>query len=163
MNELFRNDGHLTDYAFKALINDQPLDELSRLEIAEHLSFCDECVSRYSALLTGEALIEPEETVVPTVMERIRTRARLIFFNKYVAVVMAASIAMVLWVTGVFDAFTSDEMNQTINYLSERSDGFGERATGFAQGISDGVGDIIDKIQNYKSDRNSENNNQKGN
>lgn len=162
MNELFHSDGHLTDYAFRALINDEPLDELSRIEITEHLSFCDKCVLRYSELLTDDVLTEPEETVVPTVMERIRNRARLIFFNKYVAVVMAASIAMVLWVTGVFESFASDEMNQTINYLSERSDSFGEKTTNFVQNISNGVSDIIEKINNYNSDKQSENNNQKG-
>lgn len=162
MNELFSHDGHLTDYAFRALIDDKPLDELSRLEIAEHLSFCDECVLRYSELLTEDVFTEPEETVVPTVMERIRTRARLIFFNKYVAVVMAASIAMVLWVTGVFDSVTSEEMLKTVGYISESSDSFGKKATGFVQGISDGVSDILDKIQNYNSEK-SENNNQKGN
>ena len=51
MMELFQEDGHLTQYALDALVQDLPLDELSRLEIAEHLSFCDACVDRYSQAL----------------------------------------------------------------------------------------------------------------
>ena len=39
--ELFRADGHLTEEALRALAENKPLDELHRLEAAEHLSFCD--------------------------------------------------------------------------------------------------------------------------
>ena len=42
--ERFHTDGHLTDEALAALIRDGRPDELSRLEIAEHLSFCDVCL-----------------------------------------------------------------------------------------------------------------------
>ncbi len=40
--ELFTADGHLTDLAFKLLIDEQ-LDSLQSLEVSEHLSFCDRC------------------------------------------------------------------------------------------------------------------------
>lgn len=48
MKELFDPNGHLTDDAFGALLRDEPLDEMERLEISEHLSFCDRCVERYA-------------------------------------------------------------------------------------------------------------------
>ncbi len=35
---------------------DGQLDELGRLEAAEHLSYCDQCMDRYTALLTADAL-----------------------------------------------------------------------------------------------------------
>ena len=60
MMELFQEDGHLTQYALDALVQDLPLDELSRLEIAEHLSFCDACVDRYSQALENCLLLTPE-------------------------------------------------------------------------------------------------------
>ena len=44
--ELFREDGCLTDEGLDALIHIQ-LDELGRLEAAEHLSYCDRCLDRY--------------------------------------------------------------------------------------------------------------------
>ena len=37
----FRPDGHLTDEALAALIRGDALAELDRLEIAEHLAYCD--------------------------------------------------------------------------------------------------------------------------
>ena len=38
--ELFREDGCMTDAGFRAMMDGQ-LDELGRLEAAEHLSYCD--------------------------------------------------------------------------------------------------------------------------
>lgn len=50
--ELFREDGCMTDAGFRAMMDGQ-LDELGRLEAAEHLSYCDQCMDRYTALLTA--------------------------------------------------------------------------------------------------------------
>ena len=41
--ELFREDGCMTDAGFRAMMDGQ-LDELGRLEAAEHLSYCDQCM-----------------------------------------------------------------------------------------------------------------------
>lgn len=48
--ELFREDGCLTDEGLLA-VTKGGLDELGRLETAEHLSYCDRCMDRYTALL----------------------------------------------------------------------------------------------------------------
>ena len=37
----FRPDGHLTDAALTALVRGDCLEELDRLELAEHLAYCD--------------------------------------------------------------------------------------------------------------------------
>ena len=42
--EIFRHDGHLTGEAFSALVTGAPLDETARLELAEHLAYCDLCL-----------------------------------------------------------------------------------------------------------------------
>ena len=73
MTELFYQDGHLSDEGLKALIQGT-LEETQRLEAAEHLSFCDDCLVRYTDLLAGEALMEPEEDVTLPVMRRLRRR-----------------------------------------------------------------------------------------
>ena len=39
--DAFRSDGHLTDEILTALAGGEELEELTRLEAAEHLSFCD--------------------------------------------------------------------------------------------------------------------------
>lgn len=58
-NEYFDSNGHLSDAAFSALASGKQLDELTRLEMAEHLSFCDKCVeSCVDATQSGE-LAEP--------------------------------------------------------------------------------------------------------
>lgn len=58
MIEVFDRDGCLTDDALLALIRQEP-DEMTRLEIAEHLSFCDRCTERYSELLCEAPLRLP--------------------------------------------------------------------------------------------------------
>ena len=63
--ESFRNDGCLID---------GQLDELGRLEAAEHLAYCDKCTDRYTALLTADALSDPPRSVRRTVMGTIWVR-----------------------------------------------------------------------------------------
>ena len=46
--ELFDQNGCLTEEGLHAVIGGQ-LDELGRLEAAEHLSYCDKCMDRYTA------------------------------------------------------------------------------------------------------------------
>lgn len=48
--ELFDKNGCLTDEGLQAL-QAGGLDELGRLETAEHLAYCDQCMDRYTALL----------------------------------------------------------------------------------------------------------------
>ena len=58
--ELFREDGCLSDEGLHALTAGQ-LDELGRLEAAEHLAYCDKCTDRYTALLTTVQVTLPEK------------------------------------------------------------------------------------------------------
>ena len=101
MTELFLQTGHLSDEGLQALI-DGTLDEMQRLEAAEHLSFCDECLARYTALLTGDVLEEPERDVTLPVMRRLRRRAVKIAWNRYAAAAAAVVITAGLWYSGVF-------------------------------------------------------------
>ena len=55
----FRPDGHLTDEALAALIRGDALAELDRLEIAEHLAYCDPCLQRYAKQLPTPPLLPP--------------------------------------------------------------------------------------------------------
>ena len=60
--DIFRYDGHLTDEALAALVTGESLDETARLEMAEHLAFCDLCLQRYTDALTGTELLTPEHS-----------------------------------------------------------------------------------------------------
>ncbi|MEA5082883.1 MAG: hypothetical protein VB018_01880 [Lachnospiraceae bacterium] len=102
MIEYFDNDGHLTDEALQRLIDGED-DELRRLEIAEHLSFCDRCIERYTLMLEETTLVEPIQSVADSVIARIKKRAARLLFNRYGAMAVAACFTMTLWFTGVFN------------------------------------------------------------
>ena len=55
-NLLFDDEtGCLTAFALQGLVEGS-LGELERLEVTEHLSYCDLCVERYTALLADDTL-----------------------------------------------------------------------------------------------------------
>lgn len=97
--ELFHDNGHLTSEGLQAIV-DETLDEMGRLEAAEHLGFCDDCLVRYTALLTGEVLIAPETPVKEGVMARIKQRVRRILWSKYGTVAAAAVLAVTMFSIG---------------------------------------------------------------
>ena len=96
--DIFRHDGHLTDGALAALVVGEPLDETARLEIAEHLAFCDLCLQRYTDALTGTELLTPEQSCRESLWRRIRARAARLFLNRYAAAAAAVTLALtMLW------------------------------------------------------------------
>lgn len=103
LNELFSRDGHLTDFALAALI-DGSLDDLQRLEVGEHLSFCDCCLDRYSELLTIDTLEAPEQDQTAAVMQRIRRKKWRTSIRRYTAAAVAVAIGSSLWYSGLLDA-----------------------------------------------------------
>lgn len=147
MREFFKPDGCLTDEALTALISGEDLDELTYLEISEHLSFCDSCILRYTELLGAETLIEPQTSVAPTVMEKIRRRAQLIFFNRYVAAGLAACFALAMWGTGFFESFAkgaeigvnsfSEANARLTEYSSDKLSALSEKLSYFTEKLSD--------------------------
>lgn len=96
--ERFRADGHLTNEALAALVRDDSLDELGRLEIAEHLSFCDLCLQRYTDLLCGAELLAPERSCQKTLWARVRTRTLRLVTSRYATAAAAVALALtMLW------------------------------------------------------------------
>ena len=71
--ELFDKNGCLTDEGLQAL-QAGGLDELGRLETAEHLAYCDKCMDRYTALLTADALETPPHSAHKAVMAAVWVR-----------------------------------------------------------------------------------------
>lgn len=99
--ELFLENGHLSDQGLQALV-DGSLDEMQRLEAAEHLSFCDECLMRYTQRLSEDVLEQPAQNVTLPVMRRLRQRAAAAVFNRYAAAAAAVIVTGALWYGGVF-------------------------------------------------------------
>lgn len=106
--ELFKSNGHLTDEGLQALI-DEKLNELQSLETAEHLGFCDECLVRYTNLLTDNLLLSPEEPLEKPVAKRIKNKKMHVFFKKASTIAAAAVIATGLWSAGLFSSFFSNK------------------------------------------------------
>lgn len=104
--ELFEQSGHLTDEALRLLTADA-LDELSRLEVSEHLSYCDRCLDRYLALLSDGALEMPEHTCAVPLAKRIRQGTIHALTSRYATAAAAIAIVIALWSGGGFGALVS--------------------------------------------------------
>lgn len=99
--ELFREDGCLTDEGLDALIHNQ-LDELGRLEAAEHLAYCDRCLDRYTARLNGETLEQAPPGMSRPVLQTIWIRVMQNFYGRAAVAGVAALLALTLWGSGAF-------------------------------------------------------------
>ena len=96
--EYFRPDGHLTDEALAALVRSEPLDELVRLELAEHLAYCDDCLQRYTDLLAEDALLSPARSCRESLWVRLRMRTLRLVTSRYATAAAAVVLALtVLW------------------------------------------------------------------
>lgn len=100
--ERFHPDGHLTDEALRELIA-MDTDELGRLELAEHLAYCDKCLLRYTHLLENTALMEPPHSCRNGLWQRIRLRAVRVLTSRYATAAAALVILFSLWNFNVFD------------------------------------------------------------
>lgn len=96
--KLFDAEGHLTEDGLYAL-KDGTLDDLGALEAAEHLSFCDYCLLRYTALIDAApaCLQEPMRDLIPQVQNLMRLRRFRIMINRYVSAAAAVVLAFMLW------------------------------------------------------------------
>ena len=154
--ELFdRTSGCLTDEGLQALADGQ-LDELSRLEAAEHLAFCDACLDRYTALLAGPMIVQPPQDLQKPVWQRIRSQMFRVLTNRYATAAAAVAIAFCLWGSGLFQGLvpTADaqltpalQLQQTEQTL-ERRLAFNEAACSASRSLSslfDSVSDGISK------------------
>ena len=81
--DIFHKDGHLTDDALRALICGEELSPLERLEISEHLAFCDVCLQRYTNALSDTALLVPEHSCQEGLWRRIRARTIRLLTSRY--------------------------------------------------------------------------------
>ena len=90
--ESFRNDGCLSDEGLHALIAGQ-LDELGRLEAAEHLAYCDKCT-------------DPPRGVRRTVMGTIWVRLMQSTCGRAAVAGVAAVLALTIWRTGALTFVT---------------------------------------------------------
>lgn len=113
--ELFQENGCFTDEGLQAVVGGQ-LDELGRLEAAEHLSYCDKCMDRYTALLTADVLETPPKGVKNTVMTTIWVRLMQNTYGRAAVAGVAAVLALTMWRSGALENMIGwqNEVNNTM-------------------------------------------------
>ena len=100
--ELFDKNGCLTDEGLQAL-QAGGLDELGRLETAEHLAYCDKCMDRYTALLTADALETPPHSAHKAVMAAVWVRLMQNTWGRAAVAGVAAVLAFTMWRSGTVE------------------------------------------------------------
>lgn len=136
--------GCLTDGALAGLMEGS-LDELQRLEVSEHLSYCDACVERYTALLADGVLLEAPELMKQSVLAALRRKAAKVFVNRYFHMAVAASLTLVLWGSGVFNSFGEVRLVRPPEARDPEAS-ISWRLNSFASDVSDGVTDFMDQL-----------------
>lgn len=143
-NNLFDNAGCLTQSGLEALREDR-LDDLGRLEAAEHLTFCDRCLARYTALLESIQLSAPMRDLIPQVQALMRMRTFRVMTNRYVSVAAAIALALALWRFGLFGtapAAAPKEMNQ-----ARPKAGISQMLGSVLDDASEGLQNVLGSIQ----------------
>lgn len=130
MKELFDKEGHLTDTAF-VLLDNNKLDDLQRLEIAEHNSFCDKCLDRYISYVEKSELMTPSELMKKKIENKIFVINKKLCLNQYISIAIAACFTMLFWVTGAFNISYGN--HNLVNLTSN----FTQKTVEITQGISD--------------------------
>lgn len=140
---VFREDGHLSDGALTALAkNEDCFDELERLEIAEHLAFCDDCLQRYTMALEDGALLVPERSCQRALWARIRGRALRLVTSRYATAAAAVALALtVLW--------GGERMEFTRPALPEDRPSVSQRLTGLTGELSNSLHETVSGLSDF--------------
>ncbi len=118
--ELFRENGCFTDEGLRSVVESR-LDEMGRLEAAEHLSYCDQCMDRYTALLTEEVLEAPPKSMKNTVMTTIWVRLMQNTYGRISVAGVAAVLALTMWRSGALDKMIGWQQEVNDALLSTRN------------------------------------------
>lgn len=155
--DLFDENGHLTDDTLRAFAASTHIQgeegedgiaftELARLEIAEHLSFCDQCILRYTEFLCDDQMAAPSDLVTPSVMKKLEKEQRGRYVQKWLSMTMAASFAILFWVAGIFSPNLGE---LDTGFLTDIVDGaavFSQRTAEISTELTDTMGGFVEKL-----------------
>ena len=143
--QLFDSIGCLTTDGLQALQADR-LDDLGRLEAAEHLTFCDRCLARYTALLDSIRLSAPMRDLIPQVQALMRLRRFRVLTNRYVSMAAAIVLAFALWRFGAFGSLSAVGRRPSELPDAPRTS-VSDMMSGALTSISQGLGDLLGELQ----------------
>lgn len=151
---LFDAAGHLTNEGLQAL-QDGRLDELGSLEAAEHLTFCDFCLARYTDLIEAmpEKLQAPMRDLIPQVQALMRLRTFRIMTNRYISVAAAMVLALALWSFGAFGGVpTADKKYSALPQPTQPSFSISQSINGALSAASNGLSGLLGSVQSTARD-----------
>ena len=149
--DVFRSDGHLTDEALAALVREDELEELTRLEIAEHLAFCDQCLERYTERLTDVELLTPARSCRESIWSRIRTRTLRLITSRYATAAAAVVLALtMLWGGTLFPnrAMAPEDRGRVLESVQEAVTSWAQ----WPQTLTDAFSSLADFFDNRGAD-----------
>lgn len=149
--DAFRSDGHLTDEILTALAGGEELEELTRLEAAEHLSFCDLCLDRYTEKLTGAELMTPARSCREGIWSRIRSRTLRLVTSRYATAAAAVVLALtMLWGGTLFPnrAMAPEDRGQVLESVQEAVTSWAQ----WPQNLTDAFSNLADFFDNRGAD-----------
>ena len=149
--QVFRSDGHLTDEALAALVRGDELEELTRLEIAEHLAFCDQCLERYTARLAGTELLTPAHSCRESLWSRIRARTLRMITSRYATAAAAVVLALtMLWGGTLFPnrAVAPEDRGRVLESVQEAVTSWAQ----WPQNLTDAFSNFADSFDNRGAD-----------
>lgn len=115
-------------------------NEAERLACAEHLSSCDKCLKKYTALLTDEICLTPPEGLALRVRNEVRRRAANGFASRFAAAAAAIILAMGLWMTDAFTFLVPDPNSPALSSpVQEQRVSISDRLNGFFNSLSDSL------------------------
>ena len=115
---IFNQNGHITAEGFFLLVTEKA-DEMQRLELSEHLSFCDRCLEQYLVEMEKITLLEIEESVAKRVIKKVRHKTALLAHKRFGTAVAADCIEMILLTSGAFSWTTMAQQYDTVERFEE--------------------------------------------
>ena len=149
--DAFRSDGHLTEEILAALARGDELEELTRLEAAEHLAFCDQCLERYPEMLAGTELLAPAHSCRENIWHRIRSRTLRIVTSRYATAAAAVVLALtMLWGGTLFSNRTvvPEERGRMLETVQEAVTSWAQ----WPQTLTDAFSNFTDFFDNRSAD-----------
>lgn len=151
---LFEKNGHISDQGFFILI-EKEADELQRLELSEHLSFCEDCLKQYLQYLEQmPQCLEEAPSIRQDVFAKVRKKSGTKIHHRLTTVV-AACIAMVLWSSGVFHWGSALCKHHPAEHMVHQMGQITEQANQMSSLLYKGYENLLNKID-WRGDMNYE-------
>ena len=142
---IFHENGHITAEGFFLLVTEKA-DEMQRLELSEHLSFCDRCLEQYLIEMEKITLLETEESIAKRVIKKVKHKTAFLVQKRFGTAVAAACIAMILWTSGAFSWTTMAQQYDTVERFEEELERFSWQNQNALHHISQKYQQILDKL-----------------